>query len=177
MDDLIDELCAEGGQAFCSCIAGDSYDETKGKLTTYLVPFLKGAMYRWLENLKEYRSHTVSVYDLAPEDDEHDPLEYISGARLGESADNIVDRKISLELLRDLFDRLADKDKSILGCSFGAFGCEKLTLDEIVLQELMTVDGVIKARKNALQHLQDVYPGSGLELWRRVRKVLRGVGS
>lgn len=173
MDDLIDELCAEGSQAFCSCVAADGYDETKGKLTTYLVPFLKGAMYRWLEDLKERRLHTISVYDLVPEDDGRDPLEYISGARLGESADSIVNRKISLELLRGLFDRLSDKDKSILGYSFGAFGYEKLTLDEIALQELLTVDGVVKVRKNALQHLQDAYPGSGLEVWRRVRKVLR----
>ena len=46
-----------------------------------------------------------------------------------------------------------DKDKYILGHSMGVFGYEKKTLDEVALVEMMTIDGVIKARKAIIKKL------------------------
>jgi malonyl CoA-acyl carrier protein transacylase len=62
-------------------------------------------------------------------------------------------QKLCLELLKKQFDKLPDKDKYILGHSMGVFGYEKKTLDEVALVEMMTIDGVIKARKAIIKKL------------------------
>ena len=47
--ETLDELCAEGALELCECLSTGEYDENRGKLTTYLHPFLRGKMYRYLE--------------------------------------------------------------------------------------------------------------------------------
>ena len=47
--ETLDELCAEGALELCECLSTGAYDEDRGKLTTYLHPFLRGKMYRYLE--------------------------------------------------------------------------------------------------------------------------------
>ena len=47
--ETLDELCAEGALELCECLSTGEYDEERGKLTTYLHPFLRGKMYRYLE--------------------------------------------------------------------------------------------------------------------------------
>ena len=47
--EILDELCAEGALELCECLSTGAYDEDRGKLTTYLHPFLRGKMYRYLE--------------------------------------------------------------------------------------------------------------------------------
>ena len=47
--ETLDELCAEGALELCECLSIGVYDEDRGKLTTYLHPFLRGKMYRYLE--------------------------------------------------------------------------------------------------------------------------------
>ena len=47
--ETLDELCAEGALELCKCLSTGEYDEERGKLTTYLHPFLRGKMYRYLE--------------------------------------------------------------------------------------------------------------------------------
>ena len=47
--EILDELCAEGALELCECLSTGAYDEARGKLTTYLHPFLRGKMYRYLE--------------------------------------------------------------------------------------------------------------------------------
>ena len=47
--ETLDELCAEGALELCECLSTGVYDEDRGKLTTYLHPFLRGKMYRYLE--------------------------------------------------------------------------------------------------------------------------------
>ena len=47
--ETLDELCAEGALELCECLSTGEYDEARGKLTTYLHPFLRGKMYRYLE--------------------------------------------------------------------------------------------------------------------------------
>ena len=47
--ETLDELCAEGALELCERLSVGEYDENRGKLTTYLHPFLRGKMYRYLE--------------------------------------------------------------------------------------------------------------------------------
>ena len=47
--EILDELCAEGALELCERLSTGEYDENRGKLTTYLHPFLRGKMYRYLE--------------------------------------------------------------------------------------------------------------------------------
>lgn len=47
--EILCDLDSEGALAFFDCIQSMKYAVTKSKLTTYLYPHIKGAMYRWLE--------------------------------------------------------------------------------------------------------------------------------
>ena len=47
--EMLDELCAEGALELCERLSTGEYSEERGKLTTYLHPFLRGKMYRYLE--------------------------------------------------------------------------------------------------------------------------------
>lgn len=46
---IMEELFNEGLLEFFSCLRKKEYDPERAKLTTYLYPRLKGAMYRWME--------------------------------------------------------------------------------------------------------------------------------
>lgn len=214
---LLEDLCAEGNLELWERIQTGGYDEHAGKLTTYLYPFLRGRMYRYLETnlgvmalskdemarvrlaqqlyhtedksvaeiaeqmgiseaetsrLVGYNTHFLSVFDLQKEDGEGDPLEHLLSNRQGLSAEQIVYRKVCLELLEPLFRSLGAKDRSILGHTFGVYGYEKLSADELGLRELLSPDGVTKARKTALEHLRKRYPGSELQRWREAFRSL-----
>ena len=214
---LLEDLCAEGNLELWERIQTGGYDEHAGKLTTYLYPFLRGRMYRYLETnlgvmalskdemarvrmaqrlyytedksvaeiaaqmgiseratarLVGYNTHFLSVFDLQKEDEEGDPLERLLSHRQGASAEQIVYRKVCLELLEPLFRSLSAKNRSILGHTFGVYGYEKLSADELGLRELLSPDGVTKARKTALEHLRKRYPGSELQGWREVFRLV-----
>lgn len=214
---LLEDLCAEGNLELWERIQTGGYDEHAGKLTTYLYPFLRGRMYRYLETnlgvmalskdemarvrmaqrlyytedksvaeiaaqmgiseratarLVGYNTHFLSVFDLQKEDEEGDPLERLLSHRQGASAEQIVYRKVCLELLELLFRSLSAKNRSILGHTFGVYGYEKLSADELGLRELLSPDGVTKARKTALEHLRKRYPGSELQRWREAFRSL-----
>ncbi len=47
--ETLGELCAEGALELCERLFTGAYDEDRGKLTTYLHPFLRDKMYRYLE--------------------------------------------------------------------------------------------------------------------------------
>ena len=49
-DSIIDELVSEGTVALIEAIRSDRYAPDAGKFSTYVYPFIKGAMHRWLEN-------------------------------------------------------------------------------------------------------------------------------
>ena len=214
---LLEDLCAEGNLELWERIQTGGYDEHAGKLTTWLYPFLRGRMYRYLETnlgvmalskdemarvrlaqrlyhtedksvaeiaaqmgiseratarLVGYNTHFLSVFDLQKEDEEGDPLERLLSHRQGASAEQIVYRKVCLELLEPLFRSLSAKNRSILGHTFGVYGYEKLSADELGLRELLSPDGVTKARKTALEHLRKRYPGSELQRWREAFRSL-----
>ena len=214
---LLEDLCAEGSLELWERLQAGSYDGEAGKLTTWLYPFLRGRMYRYLETnlgvmalskdemarvrlaqrlyhtedksvaeiaaqmgisetiaarLIGYNTHFLSVFDLQKEDKESDPLERLLSHRQGASAERIVYRKVCLELLEPLFRSLSAKNRSILGHTFGVYGYEKLSADELGLRELLSPDGVTKARKTALEHLRQRYHDSELQRWREVFRLV-----
>lgn len=217
---LLEDLCAEGGLELWERIHSGGYDEHAGRLTTYLYPFLRGRMYRYLETnlgvmslnkdemervrqaqrlyhvegksaeeiaaalhlsdeatarLIGYNTHFLSVFDLQGSEEEGDPFERLLSDRQGASAEQIVYRKVSLELLEQLFQTLGARDRSILGHTFGVYGYEKLSADELGLREMLSPDGVTKARKTALEHLRQRYPSSALYRWSRAFRLMRDV--
>ena len=169
-EDLWQELFSEGNLAFCEQICSGTYDPSRGKWTTYLYPRIRGALYRWLEKYQNESTHTASISDLIPDIEIDEPIEFADKQSL--PVDRIVYQKICLELLQELFNGLSDKDKSILGHSFGVYGYEKYSLDRLGLKEMLTTDGVIKARALALRHMQELYNGSLLQTWRIAHHIL-----
>ena len=151
--ETLDELCAEGALELCECLSTGAYDEDRGKLTTYLHPFLRGKMYRYLEA------------NLGAAALPRDEMQRVKQAqRL---------HKEELLPLDEVAQTLSAKDRAILGHTYGVFGYEKLSADELGLREMLSPDGVTKARKAALERLRSRYPGSGLHLWRDVYHALK----
>lgn len=151
--EILDELCAEGALELCERLSVGAYDENRGKLTTYLHPFLRGKMYRYLE---------ANLGAAVLPKDEMQRLK--QAQRL---------HKEELLPLDEVAQTLSAKDRAILGHTYGVFGYEKLSADELGLREMLSPDGVTKARKAALERLRSRYPGSGLHLWRDVYHALK----
>lgn len=151
--EILDELCAEGALELCERLSVGAYDEDRGKLTTYLHPFLRGKMYRYLE---------ANLGAAALPKDEMQRVK--QAQRL---------HKEELLPLDEVAQTLSAKDRAILGHTYGVFGYEKLSADELGLREMLSPDGVTKARKAALERLRSRYPGSGLYLWRDVYHALK----
>ena len=153
--EILDELCAEGALELCERLSVGAYDENRGKLTTYLHPFLRGKMYRYLE---------ANLGAAVLPKDEMQRLK--QAQRL---------QKEELLPLVEVAQTLSAKDRAILGHTYGVFGYEKLSTDELGLREMLSPDGVTKARKAALERLRSRYPGSGLHLWRDVYHALKDI--
>ena len=215
---ILDDLCGEGALEFLTRIQSREYDESRAMLTTYLYPYLKGRMTRWLEqnignlvlskdemtavrqaqklyhadwkDINEiaeemdmpelrvsrdvrYNTHFFGVYDLIPEDYDGDPFERLMPGKLSAPAERIVYRKVCVELLRELFDALPKKDRDILGKCYGIFGFEKTPLKEIGMYHMMKEYAVEKAKDRAIKKLEKAYPGSKLQLWMTVYRIMR----
>ena len=153
--EILDELCAEGALELCERLSVGAYDEDRGKLTTYLHPFLRGKMYRYLE---------ANLGAAALPKDEMQRVK--QAQRL---------HKEELLPLDEVAQTLSAKDRAILGHTYGVFGYEKLSADELGLREMLSPDGVTKARKSALERLRSRYPGSGLHLWRDAYYALKDI--
>ena len=151
--ETLDELCAEGALELCECLSIGVYDEDRGKLTTYLHPFLRGKMYRYLE---------ANLGAAALPKDEMQRVK--QAQRL---------HKEELLPLDEVAQTLSAKDRAILGHTYGVFGYEKLSTDELGLREMLSPDGVTIDRKAALERLRILYPGIGLHLWRDVYHALK----
>ena len=218
--ETLDELCAEGALELCERLSTGEYDEDRGKLTTYLHPFLRGKMYRYLEanlgaaalpkdemqrvkqaqqlhkeeklspdevahslgvsadkaaQLIDYGTKVLSVSALSNGDLDDDPLAWLLLDQQTLTPEQAVYRQVCTEEFEQLFRTLSAKDRAILGHTYGAFGYEKLSADELGLREMLSPDGVTKARKAALERLRNRYPGSGLHLWRDVYHALKNI--
>ena len=189
-------------------------------MTTYLYPFLRGKMYRYLEanvgaaalpkdemqrvkqaqrlhkeenlspdevaqtlgvsaekaaQLIVCKTKPLSISALSGDDPDEDPLAWLLLDQHALTPEQAVYRQVCTEELERLFRTLSAKDCAILGHTYGVFGYEKLSADELGLREMLSPDGVTKARKAALERLRSRYPGSGLHLWRDVYYALKDI--
>ena len=120
-----------------------------------------------------YNTHFLGVHDLIPESYDGDSYEWLMPWMLSVSAEQAVYRKVCLELLRELFDALPKKDRDILGKSYGVFGYRETALKEIGMYHMMKESAVEKAKSRAVEKLREAYPGSRLQVWRTVHRMLR----
>ena len=120
-----------------------------------------------------YNTHFLGVHDLVPEGYDGDPYERLMPGLLSASAEQAVYRKVCIELLRELFDTLPKKDRDILGKTCGVFGYPEATLKEIGMYHMMKESAVEKAKNRAVEKLRESYPGSRLQVWRTVHRMLR----
>lgn len=158
--EILDDLVSEGVLAFSEVIYKGSYDEAKGKLTTYVYPFIKGAMYRWLE--KNAGPAALSYEDLEEADAMPTADNYLHAGEIlslrspADSVEYQVMTKIGLERLPGILSRLSSKDRYLLGYYYGVFGCEKKKIADIAFELEMTIDGVYKAIKAAQSHAYEI---------------------
>ena len=114
------------------------------------------------------------MHDLVPESYDGDPYEWLMPGLLSASAERAVYRKVCIELLRELFDALPKKDRDILGKTCGVFGYPEATLKEIGMYHMMKESAVEKPKSRAVEKLRESYPGSRLQAWRTVHRMMRG---
>ena len=120
-----------------------------------------------------YNTHFLGVHDLVPEGYDGDPYERLMPGMLTASAEQAVYRKVCIELLRELFDTLPKKDRDILGKTCGVFGYPEATLKKIGMYHMMKESAAEKAKTRAVEKLREAYPGSRLQVWRAVHRMLR----
>ena len=120
-----------------------------------------------------YNTHFLGVHDLVPEGYDGDPYERLMPGMLSVSAEQAVYRKVCIELLRELFDTLPKKDRDILGKAYGVFGYSEASLKEIGMYHMMKESAVEKAKNRAVEKLREAYPGSRLQVWRAVHRMMR----
>ena len=120
-----------------------------------------------------YNTHFLGVHDLVPESYDGDPYERLMPGLLSASAEQAAYRKVCIELLRELFDALPKKDRDILGKTCGVFGSPEMTLKEIGMYHMMKESAVEKAKNRAVEKLREAYPGSRLQVWRTVHRMMR----
>ena len=113
------------------------------------------------------------MHDLVPEGYDGDPYERLMPGMFTASAERAVYRKVCIELLRELFDALPKKDRDILGKACGVFGYPEATLKEIGMYHMMKESAVEKAKNRAVEKLRESYPGSWLQVWRTVHRMMR----
>ena len=120
-----------------------------------------------------YNTHFLGVHDLVREGYDGDPYERLRPGMLSVSAEQAVYRKVCIKLLRELFDTLPKKDRDILGKAYGVFGYPEATLKEIGMYHMMKESAVEKAKNRAVEKLRESYPGSRLQVWRTVHRMMR----
>ena len=65
-----------------------------------------------------------------------------------------------------------DREQFILGSTYGAFGFEELSDDDIAFELELSDEGVRRARIAALEKLNGMVPGSRLEEWQIIHKAV-----
>lgn len=78
-------------------------------------------------------------------------------------------RNIQLELPEGVFRKLPAKDQYILGSYLGVYRYEQKSAEELAFEEMLTLDGVYKAKEAALQRLRKLCESSAIPLWRQAR--------
>ena len=140
--ETLSDLESEGMLAFAECVSGGRYDESQGKLTTYVVPFIDGAMRRYVK--KELRRAGLTADDASAEQ----PADA--------STEGTVHRKMETEEMRRYFDSLSKRERDILGKCFGVFGYQKEPLRDIAMYHMIGEDAVEKAKRRAQDKLGEL---------------------
>ena len=116
------------------------------------------------EQLINYNTHDISLEQLFEDEKEcpfSEPVEYT------------VLRNIQLELLKGLFRQLPAKGQYILGSYLGIYGYEQKSAEELAFEEMLTPDGIYKAKEAALEQLRKLCMDSPILLWRRAYKLTK----
>jgi DNA-directed RNA polymerase specialized sigma subunit len=116
------------------------------------------------EQLINHNTHDISLEQLFEDEKEYpfsEPMEYT------------VLKNIQLELLKGLFQKLSARDQYILGSYWGVYGYEKKSAEELAFEEILTPDGIYKAKEAALERLRKLCMDSPILLWRQAYKLTK----
>ncbi len=165
--------------------AADYRPDSRAAVTTYLYPFILGAMRRELEQSlfpmslskrgfkKQIVDKGLSFVSLDETFEDDDGNEWSLDPASTTDVEHAVFTKIYLELLRKEFEKCSFRDREILGGLFGVFGCEEQLPVELAFTFQMTESAVLKAKEKALARLRDACLDGELGIWRDVRKMMR----
>ena len=116
--------------------------------------------------LINFNTHSISFEELYEEE---------QALPFTESVEYTVLKKIQIELLEEEFRKLSTKDQHILGSFFGVFGHEQKSVDDLAFEEMLTPDGIYKAKEAALLRLRKRCMDSTIPLWHHVHALTRQI--
>lgn len=153
-------------------------------LSTFLYPYIIGAMKRELENSlypvslskREFEALRMQGYlsflSLDEQyDDKGEPVVQIRDTRV--DVEQIVLRQIYLEIMEQEFNKLSFREREILGGFFGAFGYEQRTLADLGEQFDLTENAAAKAKDKALKKLTEACFNGEIGVWLSAQKAVR----
>lgn len=155
-----------------------AYDASTGaSITTYLHPYLRGAMLRELER---------NLYSLAiPKDVFRSegtlwktafvPLEQCQEKESPTAlpVEWQVLREIYIDCVKAEFDLLSFKERQILGGFFGVYDYPKQTLVDLADEFQLTENALLKAKDKALGKLRLACENGSFGVWREVQRMMR----
>lgn len=157
---------------------------SEATLSTFLYPYIIGAMKRELENSlypvslskREFETLRVQGYlSFLSLDEQYgdngEPVVQIRDAHA--DVEQIVLHKIYLEIMEQEFGNLSFKEREILGGFSGAFGHEQRTLADLGEQFDLTESAAAKAKDKALKRLTDACFNGEIGVWLSAQKAVR----
>jgi len=174
---ILEDLISAGTIAALEQIG--RYDETQGAaMTTFLHHWVVGAMKREAEQYlglsrRGARKHPTAGAFATANGVSLDEVDWGDIPSDEESIDQQVYIKICIEHLREAFDGLSFKERTILGGFFGVYGHKKETLAEIGEAFQIGENAALKAKDKALEKLRGICLEGELGYWRSVRRAIR----
>lgn len=146
-------------------IRNKKYDKNKALFITYITRYIERVIN--LQIIKYNKlSETISL-DYLNEQDHWNPIP--------QSLEFKTFNIIALEMLRELFLSLTEREQDLLGAYYGIYGYEKLSIDEIAISQRLTTNGALKAIWAAQKSIFD--PDSKLyhfeNLWEGILEDIR----
>lgn len=173
---LRDDLISSANLALLQ--KAEDYEASAGaSMTTYLYPYLVGAMRRELERglypvslPKDAFRTQGALWKTAFIPLEECPEEESPTALPVEWQ---VLREIYIGCVKAEFELLSFKERQILGGFFGVYGCPKQTAIELGEEFQMTENALLKAKDKALGKLRLACESGRLGLWREAQRMVR----
>lgn len=145
-------------------------------MSTYLYPYLLGAMRRQIEKIlypivlpKDIFAAQGALWQTA-----FSPLEeYREKADTARAVAQQVITEICLACLKEQFALLSFKERHIIGGFFGAYDFPKQTLADLAEEFQMTESALGKAKDKAIAKLRRTCEESELGVWRDAQKQIR----